>query len=1199
MLMAVGLLISTTMSAEPAKVALAREASSDMPQVEMQQMAEPQPYAMVAAQESSMRKAPKKVALSTEAITDDQVTLEVNGVQVGTTYSIVDAFKYVNANCSATDSAAITLQKNIDLAYADWQSTSAGVSLAAGKKATLNLNGFNFTSSINTGTGWGNDDGKGTCLIQNNGIMYIQDNTFDASTADLLPENNLAPTQHAIIFFEETPDVCKNESKHKSDHSNPKYWYPHYASDAVDNLGQLTISNCKILNNSNGSAAYCIDHRNSARNISLWVESGYLFSKYCNAVRQYITSGKYTNNFTLDGGVLVGGGACMWTQFNNGTGTPTSETNFLGGKCIAGYGAPDPSKSYYSYANYNYGAESFKNVKINISGTQFSGIVYLVGNNTVKGEGLAVNILDGIYDNEFCLEGNDITLNIYDGVFNGIVDIYGEVTSGADNIVANIHGGTFNNSVYSYCANSNVGNTINIYNGEFSGQCFIQGCNKNQFVINGGTFRNYVYMIPYTYYLPPVQYTNYNYPTTNNTIKINGGTFNSDIMLYLQQLSSEYAWSGSYGFTGDYLSEEHLNNIEDNNKIIVNDGFFAGDIYASKMPHNSSIEIKGGYFVYDSNDGYSYCNYGCDYANDWTTYVVSPYTKIAYYNEEQQQTYWPVTDNDGYYGYYWKIGQENKTPADIDENGKIVIPDGEGGTREPEPTDNIIITNDNPEGEGEYGRDTIYLDQLNVNGITFAGRDTIDVIAKPGSVVIVGSSGIKASDTTTVYMTVEGGGAMKVGVEAIQKVDTIIVESDNNGNGTLLISPNAQLTDAERFATVRLYVDGACKVDDTYYIWQHVAVPTDGTGTFTVENDRKATDPGFKTHVQWWDQALTSEDKWHQINAWEEMNKPWQGFILTTNSTTPGVTYSFTGNIIGNNDGQLYFDAKGYNFFGNSFTAPINVQTMLNGISNGEDIEMTVWIYSADKLRYLESNNLMRLLGRAEFDQISSMQGFWLRNMTNDFGQNASVNYTNAVWNNPGAMGNPKVKAPAHRQVASEMGLSTAQIIVSNDSREDKLLLVEGSEYTERFDNGSDASKMIDANSFNIYATTTAGDLACVATDELAGTMLSFKAIEAGEYTMSFANMAGKEYVIYDMMTGRTIKMTEGGSFTFVAEAGLSEGRFMISYVPGSATEMEKVQNTSAIKGVYNMLGQYVANTADWSKLAAGIYVVDGVKVIK
>lgn len=1119
MLMAVGLLISTSMSAGPAKVAPTREAKPEMPQVEMQQMAEPQPFAMAQVQGTSMHKAPKKAAQNEDA--QAKVYLKKYTVLEPevSMMSVTEAFNYVNteAKFGKYDTVVVELQGDVTFANI---TGSYGFTLNAGKTMLLELNGYSMIATINqSGT---------TALICNNGRMIINDNSAD----------EFGIGNGKISFYSETVDQTA---------------VPSYASNTINNYGTLVVMSSLIENwCKEGGATFAIDTYNSNRNDTLIINNGKVFSNCGTAIRQGLWNDIYTSVFILNNGIIESKGYAMWTHLTGGNTTNAYKAiaNFSGGKVIAG------QSNYYAYYDYTYGS-TLGGIKVNISGTEFEGLVGFGSGASNKGvsnyKSEEITILGGEIPVLYLFSGYQ-TINMTDG------HIAGNVTHGMGNTTFNISGGTIDGYLYVYTYGNNK---INISgSAKLGSYIYCAGSSNTNINLDGGS----IYGISV-----------YN-SASNDQIKITSGTC---------------------GYIG-------ISDVT-NSALSITDGFLCSDIEVSG--ETNTAEIKGGFFAYDSDDGYYYCHYGCDNSSIWPTYIADGFTKIANYDEGGQQIQWPVADDDGDYGYYWKIGQETKPeggfitdPEDSTTTIKVIDPITEE-VRDPEPTDNIIITkNDTVSQSGEdtqFGRDTVYLDQLNVNGITFAGRDTIDVIAKPGSVVNVGSSGIKASDTTTVYMTVEGGGAMKVGVEAIQKVDTVIVKSDNNGNGTLLISPNAQLTEEEKFATVKLYVDGARKVDDTYYIWQHIAVPTDGTGTFTVENDRKATDPDFLTFVQYWDQTLTSNDKWHQINSWEEMNKPWQGFILTTNSTTPGVTYSFTGNIIGNNDGQLHFDAKGYNFFGNSFTAPINVQTMLNGISNGEDIEMTVWIYSADKRRYLESNNLMRLLGMPEFDQISSMQGFWLRNMTDDYELNGSVNYTNAVWNNPGAMSNPKVKAPARRQVASEMGLSTAQIIVSNDSREDKLLLVEGSEYTERFDNGSDASKMIDENAFNIYATTTAGDLACVATDELAGTMLSFKAVEAGEYTMTFANTVGKEYVIYDMMTGQTIKMTEGGAYTFFAEAGLNEGRFMINQAPGSVTEMEKVQNASAIKGVYNMLGQYVANTADWSKLSAGIYVVDGVKVIK
>lgn len=1165
MLMAVGLLIGTNVWANlPAKVALASEAKTDMPQVEKQQKAEPQPFVMATAQQSSMRKAPKRAALSTEAITDDQVTLEVNGVQVGTTYSIVDAFKYVNANCSADDSAAITLQKNIDLAmddYGDKNDHYYGVTVEHDRKVLLDLNGYNFKSNIQTGTANGNNDGKWSALIFNKGTLYVSDNTFNSeSIYNALPDD----AGFDNMFEQNTLALC--------DESADTRGVPSYGNAIILNYGKVTIIHCKMLMTSYGRASYCVDMQNTSYPVNLWIEGGYLFSKYCSAVRQYLTSAdnSHVSDFTMDRGVMVGMGACIWTQFGS-KGQPVSYTNFSGGKCLAAWGRTGhETDDFYGYYSYTDGA-SLENVKVNFSGTEFNTECYFGAGARAAQKSDSINIYGGKFAGEMTFAASNEVVNIYDGEFdNTVMANYSYGTQ------LNIFGGTFKGKVsveYPAYYNSDYQwnihcNDINIHNGEFYGLVLVY-YTEGTMNIYGGHFVNCV-ALEYAY---------------RSKLNIYGGTFDSSVENYL----------------GDYA----YNNGVDNNKITITDGLFGYNIkatpYGQTTDVSKTIDIVGGYYQYDCKFDYNgsvyywqkhWCEEYNPYDINWISYIRPGYAKEEQYDEEADE-YTPYVTKDDV-DYYFRVGQEVKTPATIDDEGKIVVPDGDGGTREPEPTDNIELNTE------EIDRDTIYLDNLNVNGLTFRGKDTIDVIAKPGSIVVVGSSGIKATDTTTVYMTVEGGGSMKVGVEAIQKVDTVIVKSDVNGNGTLLISPNAQLTEAEKFATVKLYVDGARKVDDTYYIWQHVAVPTDGTGTFTVENDRKATDPSFRTHVQWWNDALASENKWQKIGNWSDMNHPWRGYILTTNSTTPGVTYSFTGNIIGNSDGQLHFDSKGYNFFGNSYTAPINVQTMLNGISNGEDIEMTVWVYSAAKLRYLESNNLMRLLGMAEFDQISSMQGFWLRNMTDSYGQNSSVNYTNAVWNNPGAMSNPKVKAPARKAVAADMNLNVASIIVSDFDQSDRVILVEGEEYSDEFDNGSDASKMMTEGALNLYAATSAGDLACVATDNMEGTLLAFQAGEQDAYSITFANVVGEDYVLYDMMTGTSIAMKENNTYTFTAEPkSVNSARFLVCSARKTPTALDNCETTSQVSGVYTVMGQYVGDSSDFANLPNGIYIINGIKVVK
>lgn len=1145
--MVVGLLISASMWAE--NVAPTREIKQGVPQVEIPQIEKPQPFAMVQVQGTSMRKAPKKAALSTEAITDDQVMLKVGETEIGLK-SIVDAFKYVNTNCTASDSATIILQKNIDLAKDDYYTTGSsyyGVVLNADRKAVLDLNGFNFKSAIQTGSASGANDGKTSALIYNKGVLCLTDNTFDYASIKNADPTTISFDASSLCFFDESADTKDS---------------PSYASNVVLNNGDLTIRGCKLSDTSYGPACYCVDQQTCSRDsITLWVESGFVYGRYA-AVRQYFTNSTCRSKFVMNDGIFYAGSTCIWSQFCNKV-DPKCEVFFSGGKCLA--------PKYYAYYNYPYGNNSTKDCSYNFSGTEFNSAYgnYVYGGSKDKtGEGTTINIYGGKnFANSgsfsYAFNTNYATINVYDGTFGDSKNTTYFACYGHHNTF-NIMGGEFNNS-YIYDCSSTGNNTWNISNGKFNNTyLYLNGAKSSTYNISGGVFTG--------------SYSIYANSTSNCTFNLSDGTFG--------------------GYIADYGS---------NNTINVTGGLYRSDIYT--FGKGSTIDITGGYYAYGRMaHGKAYD----DADMYWTSYIHSGYVDVI--NGTCAEDMQPWVSDDEYY-YFYKIGQETKTEIALDEEQKQTIQEtkeitldntntnikeeGEEEERIISSSDNIVVGGDLfGSSSDDTTRYTVYLENLDVNGLTFTGKDTIDVIAKPGAVVNVGSSGIHA-DTTTVYLTVNGGGTMKVGVEGINDVDAVVVESSVDGNGTLLISPNAQLTDAEKQASVKLYIKGPGKVPerDKLWVWQQIAIPTDGAPAVTSNH------PEVKTYVKWWDQSLRTANKWTDLTSWSQMNKPFQGYILTTSEEyntekkgieTP-VTYSFTGKIIGNEDGQLHFTATGFNFFGNSYTAPINVQSMLNNINGGnDDVEMSVWIYSTEKVRYLESNNLMRLLGLAEFTEISSMQGFWLRNLNGDF-DNSEIDYADAVWANPNNIENPIVKAPA--RAARALDYNLAQISVKTDDHQDQVVLVEGAEFSSSFDNGSDATKKIMEDQFNIYAHVPAGALGCLATNDLNGTMLAFQASDAESYTMSFNAVNSDEYELYDMMTGFIVAIKNGVEYTFSATPFSTTDRFLVRPAAKAPTALE--HQTGFVKGVYSIVGLYLGETTEWERLPQGIYVIDGQKVMK
>ena len=104
---------------------------------------------------------------------------------------------------------------------------------------------------------------------------------------------------------------------------------------------------------------------------------------------------------------------------------------------------------------------------------------------------------------------------------------------------------------------------------------------------------------------------------------------------------------------------------------------------------------------------------------------------------------------------------------------------------------------------------------------------------------------------------------------------------------------------------------------------------------------------------------------------------------------------------------------------------------------------------------------------------------------------------------------------------------------------------------------------------------------------------------EETTFKMTFTNIRGGELAIRDNVTGTVMNITPDAEYFFTAGAYTNEERFEIVGRQEMPTEMETVESQQAVKAVYNVQGQYMGETTEWNALPHGVYVVDGVKMVK
>lgn len=547
-------------------------------------------------------------------------------------------------------------------------------------------------------------------------------------------------------------------------------------------------------------------------------------------------------------------------------------------------------------------------------------------------------------------------------------------------------------------------------------------------------------------------------------------------------------------------------------------------------------------------------------------------------------------------GYRWKVVSTATKTAEVDENA-TTIPWQQSSTwnankastdTEEVPTVATVVTI--PAGKTVV----VSADEDKNNDITDAVAEQIFIgdgaklTVEAGTTLTVGDGGVNIANGG--QMIVKDGAVVRVGKSGLvtTEEEALMIENTQTKAGVFMIDP-AVTENTQPKATVKLESKAYHDVTNDIFHWQHFAIPTVG-----VPDE-------FKMPVQTAIYDLDENNAWKTLSGMSELGTPFKGYNLTNWATAKGTVYEFYGNIIGNGDGKANFTGRGYNFCGNSYTAPIDIVKMLQDIKDNTtvDVEPTITIYDTENDKYqavtVASIENASWMGTPVFTQIAPMQGFFLNLRTNEAGEYEVIDYSNSVWGNP-SIATGGMLAPARHEANDNKGI---RMVVAANGREDDVLMVEKAEYTATFDDGADATKKMSERSFNLYANINNEKQAVVATNNMENMLLGFESVEAGEYTIRFyANNVEGEYYLLDVLTGAKMAIANGAEYTFTQDANVANAvRFEIIGAAKVPTALENVAETATKKGIYTMSGQFVGN--DYNALPAGVYVLDGQKIVK
>lgn len=631
------------------------------------------------------------------------------------------------------------------------------------------------------------------------------------------------------------------------------------------------------------------------------------------------------------------------------------------------------------------------------------------------------------------------------------------------------------------------------------------------------------------------------------------------------------------------------------------------------------------------------------------TYSVDPSTLPIYYNVTKVHTVQPVEYGgasadrpDPAYSEHWNVqipdGYEVKT---ITMEGvatplyRVVKKAAKDGSGDPLYNLNSDVPEDEP-GAGNNPASSFELsdgsDMTLNQQVTKAGYvQVMDDATEGATTVTVGKASGADKDQTLIInngldvqgdskVEVKAGSTLEIGEGGIntQKPENIVINADENGAASLLLDPTITVNQTPNL-TVRMTAKQIGRDGEGDFYWHRFALPVAaGFTSWEKEGNLVPADPNYTvkypTYLYAWDYA---NNDWANIAPNQMV--PLQGYTLTLASdyirveggkvvsedTKNGnltelqdVVYTFKGNLVGNEDQPLNFQHEGFNFFGNSYTGYMHVKTMLQGLVDAH-IDGTAYMWNGDEQAYygVSLHKLISGKGLEDWQQeVAPMQTFILR-LRGANSADEEVKYAASIWGNP-RYGHSATSAPRRAVAAISEDTYMEIAVKAANGKASRVDFTESANTSDAFESGYDVEKYMNEKTINLYATVNGMNLSSVVTDNIEGKTLSLKTNGEIAYTMSFKNVEGAEYAIRDNATGAVIAIEEGATYEFAAQPNCTvEGRFEIVAAAKIPTSIDNTEVKANVKGIYTIMGQYLGENFDI--LPAGVYVVDGVKIVK
>lgn len=420
-------------------------------------------------------------------------------------------------------------------------------------------------------------------------------------------------------------------------------------------------------------------------------------------------------------------------------------------------------------------------------------------------------------------------------------------------------------------------------------------------------------------------------------------------------------------------------------------------------------------------------------------------------------------------------------------------------------------------------------------------------------------------DGEVVAKTVQNDGLFGEGTILVKS--TNVTTNENEPTGTLLFNPDNNPNGVQ--AEVEFYNTAYDCADCGFYTrsWQYFGVPVQQSGItppFTSDNE-----------VNEWNEP-TNGDKWitpnHPLTAFT-------GYQVTRNTTDEpdhtNAVHLFNGslNITDASVALIRTDNVNYsgvNLIGNSYTAAIPISTDAIDIPTG--VESTIYLFNTgtrDEWRKLNGSSTVGGVAGGQYlsvpintagegnlpDRIPSMHTFMILVPEGSSGGNVGINYNQLVKNTTVNRGDGTRIVTRSAGTSTETGASssipTLVMDVIGEQSADRAWLFAKEGTTHGFDNGWDGRKMAESGIAQLYVAGTDESKLQVATmPTMDNVSLGFAAETDGKYTFEFSlseHMNSAGLFLHDQVTGASVELSNGVSYTFEASKGETVSRFRLT----------------------------------------------------